>query len=70
MTIQDQDSEHGKTAIIACRTEKPDVYVKIVASLMPKELETKRPLENLSDDELEACIALLRENLTAARSLH
>ena len=68
--LSEDFAAHGRAAIIRCRIEKPDVYVKIVASLMPKELETKRPLENLSDDELEACIALLRENLIAARALH
>ena len=52
---------HGKTAIIQCRVERPDVYVKIVASLIPRELTMVRPLDGLTDDELEACIALLRE---------
>ena len=62
--------EHGKAAIIACRIEFPAVYIKVIASLLPKEIEVKRPLEGLTDDELEACIALLREHLIAARSLH
>ena len=61
---------HGKTAIIACRTEKPDVYVKVIATLMLRELEVKRPLEGITDEELEAGIALLQEYLKAARSLH
>lgn len=61
---------HGKTAIIACRTEKPDVYVKVIASLMPRGLEIKQPLDGLTDEELEAGIALLQEYLKAARSLH
>ena len=62
--------EHGKAAIIACRTAFPAVYIKVIASLLPKEIEVKRPLEGLTDEELEACIALLRENLMAARPLH
>ena len=68
--LSEDFAAHGRSAIVACRTEKSDVYVKIVASLMPKELAITRPLEGLTDDELEACIALLRENLIAARSLH
>lgn len=61
--------EHGKAAIIACRTEFPAGYIKVIASMLPKEIEVKRPLEGLTDDELEACIALVRGNLIAARSL-
>lgn len=53
-------AEHGKTAIIACRTEKPDVYVKVIASLMPRELEIKQPLDDLSEDELIAGVAALQ----------
>ena len=64
--LADDFSEHGRTAIQNCRTEKPDVYIKVVASLMPKELEIKRPLEELSDDELDNAVALLRERLGAA----
>ena len=55
---------NGKAAIIACRTEKPDVYVKVIASLMPKELEIKRPLEELSEDELVAGVNALQSYLS------
>jgi len=68
--LSEDFAAHGKAAIAQCRTEKPDVYLRIVASLMPKELEAKRPLEGLTDEELEAGIALLREYLIAARPLH
>ena len=63
--LSEDFAANGKTAIIACRTEKPDVYVKIVASLMPKELAITRPLDDLTDDELDNAIALLRERLGA-----
>jgi hypothetical protein len=56
-------AEHGKNAIVACRIEKPDVYVKVIASLMPKEFEIKRPLEELSEDELVAGVAALQSYL-------
>lgn len=61
--LSEDFSEHGRAAIIACRIEKPDVYIKVVASLMPKELEIKRPLEDLTDDELDSAVALLRSFL-------
>ena len=59
-------SAHGKEAVRRCREEKPDVYIRIIASLMPKELEIKRPLDNLTDEELDAAIVLLREKLGVA----
>lgn len=51
---------HGEAAIVACRTEKPEQYIRVIASLMPKELEVKRPLEDLTDDELAAGVAALQ----------
>lgn len=57
--------EHGEVAIARAREEDPVGYVKVVASLLPKELEISRPLEDLTDDELTAGIALLRSRLTA-----
>lgn len=49
--------EYGASAIEACRLEKPDVYVKVVASLLPKEVKIQTEA-SLSNDELES--ALLR----------
>lgn len=54
---------NGIDAIKVCRTEKPEQYVRIIASLMPKELEVKRPLEDLTDDELAAGVAALQRYL-------
>lgn len=68
--LSEDFAAHGKAAIAQCRIEKPDVYIKVIASLIPKELAISRPLADLTDDELDKGIALLRENLIAARSLH
>lgn len=51
---------HGKSAIIECRMTKPDVYVRMIASLMPKELEITRPLDGLNEEELIAAVAALQ----------
>lgn len=56
--------KHGKKAIVACREKDPMGYVKAVASLMPKQFEQTEPLEDLTDAELTAGIALLRARLT------
>lgn len=59
---------HGIAAIQETRENSPAQYVKIVASLMPKELEIKRPLEDLSDDDLIAGVAALQSYLDAEGS--
>jgi hypothetical protein len=56
--------ENGKDAIVSCRTEDPVSYVRMVASLLPKQVEQTQPLEDLTDAELVAGIALLRSRLT------
>ena len=56
---------HRREAIIQCRLTKPDAYIKVVAALMPKELELKRPLDGVSDEELEAFVLFLRSQLQA-----
>lgn len=56
--------EHGIKAIRDAREKDPLGYVKVVASLMPKEMALTRPMEDLTDDELTAGIALLRSRLT------
>jgi len=51
---------HGEAAIIATRTEDPVAYVKVVAALLPKEVVLdKRPLEDLTDDQLRDLLARL-----------
>ena len=65
--LADDFEAHGKQAIEECRTQNPAAYIKTIASLMPKELEITRPLQDLTDDELDGAIALLRERLAASR---
>lgn len=51
---------NGVEAIRLSREEKPTEYIRIVASLLPKELEVKRSIDGLSDAELDAAIATVR----------
>lgn len=58
--------KHGAETIKKVREEKPAEYVKVVASLMPKELNVRtNAVEELSDDELAAGIAALQSLLAA-----
>lgn len=54
---------HGEEAIRRTREEEPAAYVKVLASLLPKEVEIKRPLEDLTDDELVNAIELIRASV-------
>ena len=58
--------EHGIKAIQDAREQDPMGYVKVIASLVPKQVEQSQPLEDLTDAELVAGIALLRARLTGA----
>lgn len=57
--------ENGRAAIVACRLEKPDKYLMVIASLMPKEIELTRPLDELTDDQLDAAVVAARAILAA-----
>lgn len=51
--LQADFAEHGKAAIIAVRTDKPDQYLKVIASILPKDVNiTVNDFEDKSDDEL------------------
>lgn len=51
--LHDSFNEHGPETIETVRTEKPDQYLKVIASLLPKEMTLNiSDAENLSDDEL------------------
>jgi hypothetical protein len=60
--LYDDFKDHGSAAIAACRAEKPDVYVRVIASLLPKDVNlTTRNLDDLSDDQLMRKLAMLTE---------
>lgn len=58
-TLADDFNENGKSAITQCRTENPAAYIKAIAALCPREIELKRPLEEMADAELIAALNAL-----------
>lgn len=60
--------EHGKTALDQCLEKDPVGYVRIVASLLPKQVDVKRPLEDMSDEELAETLATIRGLIGEGRS--
>lgn len=64
--LHDDFAEHGVKAIETVRIERPHEYLKVVASILPKELNvTTNAVEELSDDELAAGIAALQSILAS-----
>src|SRR6188472_4623543 len=60
--LYDDFQDHGSAAIAACRAEKPDVYVRVIAGLLPKDMTIKvQQLDDLTDDQLMRKLAVLTE---------
>lgn len=54
-------SEHGKAVIERVRNERPQDYLKVTASLLPREMKIETTnLSKLSDDELGRLIDIVR----------
>jgi hypothetical protein len=54
--------ENGESVVRICRIEKPVEYLKIVASLLPKELQVSdAKLGDLSDEEIASLLGQVRE---------
>jgi len=51
--MYDDFTEHGADVIDKVRLEKPDQYLKVVASILPQQLNVKvTPFEEMTDDQL------------------
>jgi hypothetical protein len=63
--LADDFEAHGIEVVRICRVERPDRYLQIVASLMPKELELidNTSLQSVTDDELAHFIEYARHRL-------
>lgn len=58
--------EHGIEAIHAVRELRPQDYIKVIASILPKQLEVKdQPLDEIGDDDLALAIAAINAARTA-----
>lgn len=59
--------EHGAKVIADVRLDKPDQYLKVVASVLPKELNVKvSELDDLTDDQLARQLAAIATQLANA----
>jgi hypothetical protein len=56
--LHESFQKHGPETIEAVRVEKPDQYLKVIASLLPKEFKIEAVTE-LTDEQLDARIRQL-----------
>jgi transcriptional/translational regulatory protein YebC/TACO1 len=62
--IAEDFAAHGAEVIKIARVERPTEYLKVVASLLPKEFEiTDSRLKDIPDDELDALIEYARRRI-------
>jgi hypothetical protein len=63
--LADDFDAHGKEVVEKVRKEDPATYLRVMAGILPKELEVSRPLDDVGDAELSELIALVRTGLAA-----
>jgi len=62
--LQKDFNEYGEFAIQQVRQEKPDAYLKVIASLMPKDINLNvNKFDELSDNELRARLEQLQRTI-------
>ena len=61
--LADDFDEHGKEVVARVRKDDPSTYLRVFASLMPKELEFTDPFKSMSDEKLAVAIDALTESL-------
>src|SRR5437763_10766286 len=59
--------KHGEKAIAKVRRDHPGIYLKVLASLIPRQdkLEHTNTIKTMTDEELESAIAFLHEMMVA-----
>lgn len=58
--LADDFEKYGKQAIELARENDPMGYIRLCGTLMPKELEIIKPLDEITDEQLDAFIVCLR----------
>ena len=65
--LADDFAVHGRAAIVRCREQAPGEYVRIIVSILPKQVDIGHPFDDISDDELSAMLEVLRAIIAEQR---
>lgn len=58
----------GPKAIKECAEKDPSGFVRVLAAILPKEMEISRPLDDVTDEQLDAAAIAIRTILAAQDS--
>jgi hypothetical protein len=67
--LADDFSQHGASIIAKVRKTRPHEYLKIVASVIPRELDVKPPPASVEDLTIDELTELIRESREAVASM-
>ena len=67
LALHDDFAKYGPTVIAEVREKRPEVYLKVIASILPRELHFKsaNAFDGMSDEELSTLLVDVRRSLTA-----
>jgi hypothetical protein len=58
----------GPAALEVCFKQSPDAYLRLIASVMPKEFIVENVMSDLNDEQIDKLIAALRQRITETRT--
>lgn len=60
---------HGADAVRSCREEQPQGYLRLIAGLLPKDIDlNENRLKDIADDELDIVMGILRKRVARSES--
>jgi hypothetical protein len=67
LALHDDFAKHGPAVIEKVRETRPEIYLKVIASILPRELHFKsaNAFDGMSDEELSTLLVDVRRSLTA-----
>jgi hypothetical protein len=67
LALHDDFEKHGPAVIEKVRETRPEIYLKVIASILPRELHFKsaNAFDGMSDEELSTLLVDVRRSLTA-----
>jgi Family of unknown function (DUF5681) len=62
LALHDDFVEHGREVIEKVREDKPDIYLKVIASILPRELHFKNEsaFDGMTNDQLDEILGSVR----------
>jgi hypothetical protein len=64
----DSSRRKGPAALEVCFKQSPDAYLRLVASVLPKEFIFESVTSDLNDEQIDELIAALRQRITETRT--